>query len=262
MSVFVAAFWAELLKARRSRVPLLTWVAFSILPLVGGLFMFILKDPERAKALGLISAKAQMTAATADWAGYTQVLLLGSAIAGAILYGFIAAWVFGRESVDRTAKEWLALPAPREGIVAAKFALIALWVLGLALWNAALGLAVGQVVRIPGWSPDLGAAVVESLLLIALLSYLLLSCVAFAASAGRGYLLPLAWAFLTMALAQIAGVLGWGEWFPWAVPGLLGSLKGPRVEPLPAHSWVAVLLAGVLGALATFVWWRRADHPR
>ena len=34
---------------RRSKVPLLTAMGFSITPLVGGLFMIILKDPEAAR---------------------------------------------------------------------------------------------------------------------------------------------------------------------------------------------------------------------
>jgi hypothetical protein len=44
MNAFLSAFWAEMLKARRSKVSLLTIVGFSILPVIDGLFMFILKD--------------------------------------------------------------------------------------------------------------------------------------------------------------------------------------------------------------------------
>jgi hypothetical protein len=49
-------------KARRSKVSLLTAAGFSLFPIIDGLFMFILKDPERARAMGLISVKAQLTA--------------------------------------------------------------------------------------------------------------------------------------------------------------------------------------------------------
>ncbi|MEW5721354.1 MAG: ABC transporter permease, partial [Chloroflexota bacterium] len=61
MNAFLAAFWAETLKARRSKISLLTTLGFLILPLAGGLFMIILKNPEQARAMGLISAKAQLT---------------------------------------------------------------------------------------------------------------------------------------------------------------------------------------------------------
>ena len=43
MSNITQAIWVELLKARRSKMPLLTALAFSLAPLAGGFFMFILK---------------------------------------------------------------------------------------------------------------------------------------------------------------------------------------------------------------------------
>ena len=67
MNAFRSAFWAEALKARRSIVPALTTAGFLLIPLVDGLFMVILKDPERARAMGLISVKAQLVAGVADW---------------------------------------------------------------------------------------------------------------------------------------------------------------------------------------------------
>jgi len=262
MNSFLSAFWAETLKARRSKVSLLTLAGFSIFPVVDGLFMFILKDPERARAMGLIGAKAQMTAGVADWPTFFQVLLLGTAIGGAILFAFITAWVFGREFSDHTVKELLALPTPREVIVSAKFVLIALWVLALTLVIFVMGLGVGTLVDIPGWSAELEWASFGSLILIVLLTFMLMPLVALFASAGRGYLLPLGWAILTMALGQIALVLGWGDWFPWAVPGLLGSAAGPAAEPIETHSYVVVLLTFVVGVAGTLAWWRSADQTR
>ena len=49
VTAFVAALRVEALKTRRSVVPLVTAPAVSIAPLVGGLFMHILADPERAR---------------------------------------------------------------------------------------------------------------------------------------------------------------------------------------------------------------------
>ncbi len=260
MNGFAPALWAEALKARRSKVLPLTAAAVMILPVVDGLFMFILKDPERAKSMGLINTKAQITAAVADWPTFFQVLLMGTAIAGAIIFAFIAAWVFGREHSDRTAKELLALPTRREAIVAAKLALIAIWTLGLTLLIFVVGLGVGALADIPGGSAALIRDSFGSLLAIAALTLLLMPFVALFASAGRGYLLPLGWAILTIAAAQISGVLGWADWFPWAVPGLLVSLTGAAVGPIPAHSLIIVLLAFFIGTIATFIWWRAADQ--
>ena len=265
MNAFRAALWAETLKARRSKVPLLTAAGFSLLPVVGGLFMIILKDPERARATGLISAKAQLlTGGAADWPSYLDFLAVGTAAMGALLFAFITAWVFGREFSDRTAKELLALPTPRWVIVAAKFALIALWILGLTLLLFVTGLGVGAVVGMPGWSLELAWTSFRSLVITALLNFMLMPFVAFFASAGRGYIPPLGWAVLTMGFAQVAGLMGWGAWFPWAVPGLysmmFSMMYGQRTEPLGPQSYAMVALTFLAGLVSTVIWWRSADQ--
>ena len=67
MNTFTAALWSETLKARRSKVPLFAALGFCLAPFIGGLFMIILKDPEQARQMGLLGAKAQLAAGTADW---------------------------------------------------------------------------------------------------------------------------------------------------------------------------------------------------
>jgi ABC-2 type transport system permease protein len=262
VNAFRAAFWAERLKAYRSKISLLTAIAFLILPLVGGLFMIILKDPERARALGLISVKAQLTAGVADWPTFFSILTQGTAIGGAILFAIITAWVFGREFSDHTSKDLLALPTPRGIIVGAKFVLTWVWILGLVLLMFAAGLSVGMLVDIPGWSLALAWSSFGSLIVTALLTCMLMPFVALFASAGRGYLPPLGWALLTVFLAQIAAVLGWGDWFPWSVPALLSGMAGPSAGPVGIHSYLLVFVAFIVGLAATFAWWRSADQAR
>ena len=48
---------------------------------------------------------------------------------------------------------------------------------------------------------------------------------AFFASVGRGYLLPIGVAILALMMANLVAVAGWGEYFPWAVPGLYAQGK-------------------------------------
>lgn len=262
MNAFRAALWAETLKARRSRLALGITLAFMILPLVGGLFMVILKNPEQARALGLISLKAQIVGGQADWPTYFDMLLQGTAVGGLMLFSFVTAWVFGREFSDHTVKELLAIPAPRWSIVAAKFAWTGLWIAALTLLSFALALAIGALLAIPGWSAELVQASFGSLVLIAVLLLMLMPLVAFFASAGRGYLPALGWALLTLVMAQILGVLGWGDWFPWTVPALAAGMMGPRSGVLGLHSYLVVLLVFVAGLVATFVWWRSADQAK
>ncbi len=267
MSALRAALWAEMLKARRSKVPLGTAVGISIMPIVGGLFMVIMKDPERARAMGLIGAKAQLlTSGAADWPTYFDFLSVGTSAMGALLFAFITAWVFGREFSDRTVKDLLALPTPRWAIVVAKFALTVLWVLGLSVLVFVLGLGVGTAVSLPGWSVGLAWTSFRTLVVAALLNFMLMPFVAFFASVGRGYIPPLGWAVSTLGMAQVAGLMGWGSWFPWAVPGLYSMMfsvmYGQRAEPPALHSYVVVALTFVAGVVGTVVWWRSADQSR
>jgi ABC-2 type transport system permease protein len=262
MNNFLAALWTETLKVRRSKVPLFTVLGFSFAPLVDGLFMIILKDPEAARSMGLISAKAQLIAGTADWTTFFNVLSQAVAIGGMILFAIITAWVFGREFTDRTAKELLALPTSREAIVTAKFIVTLLWTFTLILLIFVIGLIVGSLVSIPGWSTELlvtafGDAIGSGTLTIAMLPF-----VAFVASLGRGEMAPFGWTIFTVAVSQIAIITGWGDWFPWSVSGLFSGAAGPRTELLGVHSYVIVFLSCIIGLAATFYWWRSADQTR
>ena len=262
MNKFTSALWVESLKMRRSSVPLFTAIGLSLVPLVGGLLMIILKDPEAARSMGLISTKAQMLAGVADWPTYFNVLAQAVAVGGSILFAIITIWVFGREFSDRTAKELLALPTPREVIVSAKFIVSTVWALLLTLFIFVFGLLVGTLVEIPGWSMNLLQSAFIDITGTAILVIALLPIVAFVASIGKGYMPPFGWIIFSVAMAQIAVITGWGEWFPWAVPALFSGAVGPRAEQLGVHSYVIVLLASMSGIAATFYWWRNADQAK
>lgn len=262
MNNFTAAFWMETLKARRSKVSWVASLGFMILPLVGGLFMIILKDPEQAQALGIISMKAQLVGGTADWPTLFDMLLQGMAIGGSIVFAFIIAWVFGREFADHTIKELLAVPTPRSAIVGAKFMLTALWLLGLTVVIFMVGVAVGTAVHIPGWSSALAWTTLATMLVITILLLMLMPLVALFASAGRGYLPALGWAIFTLVCANIAAVMGWGDVFPWSVPIMISGMAGPGTAQPGLYSYAGMLLVFVFGLVMTFGWWRSADQAQ
>ncbi|HEX2992103.1 MAG TPA: ABC transporter permease [Anaerolineales bacterium] len=257
-----SAVWAEALKMRRSMVPLFTALGLSLAPVVDGLFMIILKDPEAARSMGLIGSKAQLVAGVADWPTFFNVLGQAVAVGGAIVFAIITAWVFGREFSDRTAKELLALPTPRESIVAAKFVVIAGWTLALTVLVFLIGLGVGSLVDIPGWSGELLWSATVDVVGAGVLTILLLPFVALFAGIGHGELPPMGWTILTVALAQIAAVTGWGDWFPWSVPALFSGAAGPRAEFIGVHSYLIIFLASLAGLVLTFQWWRNTDHAK
>jgi ABC-2 type transport system permease protein len=224
--------------------------------------MIILKDPAQARSMGLLGAKAQLMAGVADWPTYFEILAQAVAVGGALLFAVLTIWVFGREFVDRTAKELLALPTSRAAIVGAKFTLIALLGLGLTLYIFGLGLIVATAVDIPGWSPQLVVQAFVSVLGAAGLTLALMPFVALLASLGRGYLPPFGWTILTLFLANIVAYTGWGDWFPWTVPALFSGAAGPRGDQLGVHSYLLVAVALLIGTAATFLWWQRADQTQ
>ncbi len=262
MTPFRAALWAEALKARRSLVPWLAALGFCFAPLGGGFFMWILKDPERARSMGIISTKAQLTVGVADWPALMGLLSQAAAAGGALIFAFVASWVFGREFVDHTAKELLALPTPREAIVVAKLIVIGVWAVGAMVVAFGLGLLVGAAIGLPGWSTELLLHSAGNFAGTGVLAVALLTPVALFAGVGHGYLPPLGWALLTVALAQIAAATGWGDWFPWSVPAMFSQAAGPHSGQIGPHSYIVVTLAFMAGLVATLMWWRSADQTR
>ena len=183
---FTAALAAEWLKARRSKVPPLTFAAFTAPAGIAALFMVIVRDPERAQRLGLVSQKAQLSGLTADWTGLLDFLAQVVAVGGLLVFSFIATWVFGREFSDATARYLLALPIPRSTIVLAKFTLVTGWSLAVAVWLVGLFLGVGWLLRLPGWSAGVAADGVASALAAASLLLPAVAPVALVACLGRG----------------------------------------------------------------------------
>jgi ABC-2 type transport system permease protein len=78
------------------------------------------------------------------------------------------------------------------------------------------------------------------------------------ASMGRGFLLPMGLAVLTLMMTNLVAIIGWGEYFPWAVPGLYAQEKGS----LTPVSYGIVFLTGMAGMIGTYLWWKYADQNR
>jgi ABC-2 type transport system permease protein len=253
---------AELMKVRRSWLPLVSVLAFTIAAGVGGLFMFILADQRRARALGLLGAKAEFAGGTADWPAYFGFLAQAVAVGGTGVYGLIVVWIFGREFSDHTVKDLLALPTSRSAMVAAKFVVTGVWCVLLAVYVYVLGLAIGAVLGLPRWSAQTAGHGLTVLLATAAMTVLLIAPFALAASVGRGYLAAVGVMFATVFTAQIIATLGYGQYFPWSVPALYSGIAGagkPTTGPL---GYLLVFAVGVAGIAATVAWWRDADQSR
>jgi ABC-2 type transport system permease protein len=249
--------WIESRKALRSRMPLWTALGSLFMPVGIALLIALARNPQAAQKLGLIGAKANLMAYSAtDWPAYLK--LSGEIIAagGFFFFVILASWVFGREFIDGTLKDMLAVPVQRASILLAKFILVAVWSAGLTLLIFAVDLITGAIIKLPGGSSSVifqGGGMVA---ITALLTITVVLPFAFFASMGRGYLLPVALAVIAVMMANLVAVIGWGAYFPWGVPGLY--VMGD--SPLPAASYWIVFLAGLVGVLATYLWWKYADQ--
>lgn len=259
MSNLTDMIWIESRKAIRSRMPLWTALASLFMPFGVAFLIFVSKNPEISEKLGLVSAKANLIAyAATDWPTYlgfsSQIVAAGEFF----LLVMAVSWVFGREFADGAVKDMLAVPVPRSSILLAKFIVVSIWSAMLTIVILTAGLLMGAILKLPGGS---NSVILQSSSLILITACLVIGVVmpfALLASAGRGYLLPLGAAVLMVMMANLVAVVGWGEYFPWAVPMFYAQGESSLT---PISYWI-VFLTGLAGMIATYLWWKYADQNR
>lgn len=260
MKALSTTFAAELLKLKRSKIVWVTFVAFALAPLMGAVFMLILNSPEAMEKATMLSAKAQAMGFTSDWAAYFTMLSQAVGVGGGIIFGFVASWIFGREYSDGTAKDILSLPTSRATILTAKFGVYALWAIALAISNLIVGAILGTLLGLPGIAFDLVLGLLSTYFLTAFLTILLGTPIAFMAIWGKGYMAPLGFLVLTIVFAQLIAAMGYGAYFPWAVPGLFSGAAGEYREQLTATSYGILFLTAAIGYISTLLYWRNSDQ--
>ena len=260
MRSLIFALKAELLKLKRAKIVWITFLAFALAPIMGGVFMLIVSDPEALEKAGAFSAKAQMLEFKADWYSYLNILVQAMGIGGLILFGFACSWIFGREYSDDTAKDLLALPVKRFQIINAKFIVYLIWSFALAVSNVLIALVIGSIMNISGFDPDLLFELIPKYLHTTLLTVALGTPVALAAVWGRGYLAPLGFVIMAVIFAQIVAATGNGHYFPWAVPALYGGSAGEYGEMLNVWSFAILVVVSLAGYVTTILYWKFADQ--
>jgi ABC-2 type transport system permease protein len=227
------------------------------MPLGVAFLIFVSKNPQISRNLGLISAKANLLAYSAtDWPIYLRLSAEIAGVGGFLLFILAISWVFGREFADGTLKDLLAVPVPRSSILLAKFVVVALWSALLTIVMFIVCLFMGGIIRLPAGSVH---ALLQGGVLVGITAGLALAVTlpfALFAGVGRGYLLPIGLAILTLILTNVVTIAGWGEYFPWAVPGLYAQGK---TSLTPVSGGIA-LLTGLAGMMATYLWWKVADQ--
>jgi ABC-type transport system involved in multi-copper enzyme maturation permease subunit len=189
MSGQIQAFRAELIKIKHSNILWVTFIAFSLAPIMGGVFMLIMRNPEALAKAGGLSIKAQVMDFSASWDSYLGILAQAIGVGGILVFGFVASWIFGREYSDGTAKDLLSLPTSRTKILNAKFIVYLLWCIALTIFNLLAGLFIGTILQLPSLDFNLILIHLSDYAITTVLTILIGTPIAFFAIWGKGYLL-------------------------------------------------------------------------
>jgi ABC-2 type transport system permease protein len=253
--------WAECLKARKSKVFWISILFFVFISFMIGLFMFVQVHPEISRKLGLIGTKASlMRFGDPNWKNYLALLLQLIGGIGLIGFGFITSWVFGREYIENTLKDILALPVSRSFIVISKLMVVVMWSILLAFIFVIFTIVFGYLFGITGWSGETFSDFLYHYTIVTLLSILLCTTTSFFASFSRGIMLPIGILILTLIMANFSGLVGLGPYFPWAIPELFCSPAGTEDVHLNTASYIILFGTSFAGLSATLAWWQLADQ--
>ena len=255
MNGLLIAAKIEWLKIKKARIFMISVAAVCLLPCVCALFLAILQNPNSA-AGGILAQKAQIAGA-ADWISYFGLLNEMMSVGGILIFGFIAAWAFGREYSDRTAKDLFAMPVTRYIIVLAKYIALTVWSLLLTIIALVVAVALGLLINPPEFS---FAALLRGsgiFIISALLTLPLITPVSFFASFGKGYLSPLGFIIFTILFAQVAEIVGIGGYCPWNMSAVFA---GVAKDSVTAAGYLLYVFLILLGLAATLAWWRFADQ--
>lgn len=257
----VQAIAAEFMKNKHSRIRWVTFIAFAIAPLMGGVFLFMMKDQGYDGLSGAMRSKAIMMSFEANWDSYLGLLSQAVGVGGVLIFGFVASWLFGREYSDGTVKDLLALPISRTKILNAKYVYYTLWCFALVIANLILGLLIGWLLQLDGWSMSMFLGNMDIYFTTTLMIILLNTPIAFFALWGKGYLAPLGAVALLLVFSQIIGAMGLGAYFPWSIPGLYAGSGGAEFQmEINTLSFVIIVITGLTGYIGTVLWWRYADQ--
>jgi ABC-2 type transport system permease protein len=262
MNSQISALKAEFIKTKHAKIFLISFITFALVPVMGGFFMLVLQNPETAEKASLLNAKMEAMNVTADWDAQFMIVTQGIGIGGIMVFGFIISWIFGREYSDGTVKDLLALPVSRIKILNAKFIMYFFWSFALAFSNLLFGILLGIVLRLPGFESHIFLMHLQEYGITSLLTVLLGTPIAFFAMWGKGYLAPLGCVALVLVFSQIIAAVGYGHYFPWAVPALYSGAGGEYKAQLNGISYLMVLLTAVAGYYAATVYWKYADQTK
>ena len=252
---------AEFLKLKGSRVPIwtaLAVVAYSMLPIAGGVaFSKLDATTAFSKVGGAWLEAAQRGYYLPTWESLLRQNV--QAVAGGVallLFGFVTAYVFGRERKEGTDATLLTAPVARWKIGVAKLVVVAAWVLALTVLWFALQTAGFAMFTPAGFSWSLIWKSFGQTLTAAVLIFTMLPLVGFVALLGKpGYLKPM---IMTIVLEPTFPAVSTdtAHLYPMTMPVLIdGAAWLPIVnDKLTGVSWA--IAAGVFALGVVVLLWK------
>ncbi len=252
----------EFKKLKRSTIILIVFLVFSFIPLIGGIFMYLLKNPNLIPDTSILKIKVSMLSTPVDWSSYLGTFVAqGAGIVGIIAYGFIISYLFGREYTDKTYKNILCLPVSRFNILNAKFIVYLLLCLFFAVWDLLFSFIIGSILNLPGWDLAIMTKIAKLYIITSFLAISLGTIISFFALWSRGYLAPLGFLIIMLFFANIAPYLGVAQYFPWSIPVLFSGAAGEELRNnLNFLSYICLATTSLSGYLLTIAWWNYSDQ--
>lgn len=256
------AIKAELLKIKGSKVPL--WTALAILAYagmaVGGAVAMKYGDLGEfiTSAGGAFKIAVEQGLFKPTWHNLLRENPQGVAGGlGLLLFGFVTAYVFGRERKEGTDATLLTAPVQRWTFGVAKMVVVGVWVLALTLLSFTLHTLGFAAVGLSGFSWKLMFESLGEMLLAALILYATLPLVGFVALLGKpGYLKPMIATLLFMMVGNTFIMPPtYAHLVPWSMPFLIeGASFLPvvdgKLEPVSALIVGAVFIV----SMALLLW--------
>ncbi|HEX9093282.1 MAG TPA: ABC transporter permease [Coriobacteriia bacterium] len=256
------AIRAEFLKLKGSKVPLwtaLATVAYGAIAIGGA---FAIKNGANigeslAKAGGAWAQAAALGRYTPTWENLLLQNVQGIAGAwGIFLFGFVTAYVFGRERKEGTNATMLTSPVQRRSFAVAKMVVIAAWVLALTLFSFVFQTVGIAPAGLSGFAWEHVFRSLGQMLEAALIIYLTMPLVAFVALLGKpGYLKPMVFAATLNAFGMGFAADESARLVPWAMPILIGGASWMPITPakIDGVSWAICVAVFVVG-MAAVMW--------
>ncbi len=98
------ALKAELIKSKYANIIWITFIAFALAPLMGGVFMLVTRNPDTIALAGPLTRKSQAMNFSADWESCLGILTQAVGVGGVLVFGFVASWIIRQRIFRRYSK--------------------------------------------------------------------------------------------------------------------------------------------------------------